>query len=116
KQIPAIMTTTVGSDSSEFRCHEPGLGVGETAAVELGLPAGCCPSGVDDDVGPAAAVDIGIPVVRQPLPDLGAQFLISHDVRLRSAADSVPGAARHCPAAGRRSGLAADTGAPDAPR
>src|ERR1700734_286812 len=77
EEVPTVMTAAVRADRSEFRGNEPGLGIRNTAAVPLRFPAGDRPSGIDDDVGPAGAIDIRIPVGRQPISDLVAQFVVS---------------------------------------
>src|ERR1700722_13867965 len=66
------------TDRSEIRGNEPGLGIRNTAAVALRFPAGDGPAGIDDDVGPVGAIDVGIPVGRQPISDLVAQLVVSH--------------------------------------
>ena len=116
EQVRPVVSAAGRADGSEFGCDNSRLGIRQPAAVELRLPAGGRPSGVDHDVRPAGAIDVGIPVGRQPLSDPVAQLPRPSPLRLRSAADSVPDARTGCPATGRRCGRGADTSAPDAPR
>src|ERR1700743_2946199 len=112
EEVAPVVTGGVRANRRKFSCNEARLSIGDAATIALWFPAGHRPAGVDDDVSPAGPIDIGIPVARQPISYLVAQFVVIHRLRLRSVADSVPGATTGCPAAGRRCGLGADIGAP----